>query len=351
MSNPQSPFKFLDAYGKDEMHSFFGRDQEIEALYSLVFQGKLILLYGASGVGKTSLIQCGLANKFHPTQWQELFIRRRDNINGSIREVVNKAIGESNPKGQTEIPEDLHDSLHLLYLYNFKPIYLIFDQFEELFIFGTEEEQIQFFEFVKKILSSELSCKILLSMREEYLAHLSEFEKIVPSIFDHRFRVERMNRKNLSEVIQKTADLYEIEIPKAESVIDQMLENLSDKRGVDLTNLQVYMDRLYREDQKRESFRREGPRFDKQLINSVGELKDVMGSFLEEQLGILESDLGKKDIPLDILFSLVSDEATKRSIEIDDIKESLYRRKNISAEDIDYCIQRFFELRIFKEVN
>ena len=49
------PFKFLDAYEKKDKKKFFGREEEIEMLYQTTFQTNLTLVYGRSGVGKTSL--------------------------------------------------------------------------------------------------------------------------------------------------------------------------------------------------------------------------------------------------------------------------------------------------------
>ena len=60
----KSPFKFLDAFTLKDKDAFFGRDQEIDTLYSLVYKTPMVLVYGLSGTGKTSLIQCGLANRF-----------------------------------------------------------------------------------------------------------------------------------------------------------------------------------------------------------------------------------------------------------------------------------------------
>ena len=60
----QSPFKFLDSYEKSDKEQFFGRNKEIAQLYNALHTSNLMLLYGASGTGKTSLINCGLANEF-----------------------------------------------------------------------------------------------------------------------------------------------------------------------------------------------------------------------------------------------------------------------------------------------
>jgi putative ribosome biogenesis GTPase RsgA len=63
------PFKFLDAYTREDSDFYFGRNDEINALYEMVFQTDLLLVYGASGTGKSSLIQCGLASKFQSHDW------------------------------------------------------------------------------------------------------------------------------------------------------------------------------------------------------------------------------------------------------------------------------------------
>ena len=47
--NIKSPFKFLDAYDKEDKEIFFGREAETDELYDRVFETDLILLYGASG--------------------------------------------------------------------------------------------------------------------------------------------------------------------------------------------------------------------------------------------------------------------------------------------------------------
>ena len=109
---------------------FFGRTDEIDLIYDMVFDTNLLMIYGASGTGKTSLVQCGLANRFQKTDWFDIHVRRKDNINRSIWKEIRK-------HALTDIPEgkDLPSAIQSLFLDFFKPIYLIFDQFEELFRF------------------------------------------------------------------------------------------------------------------------------------------------------------------------------------------------------------------------
>ncbi len=51
----KSPFKFLDAYTKEDRDIFFGREKEIEELYHRVFDSRIMLVYGESGTGKSLL--------------------------------------------------------------------------------------------------------------------------------------------------------------------------------------------------------------------------------------------------------------------------------------------------------
>ena len=95
------PFKFLDAYTRDDSDIFFGREEEVDALYEMVFQADLLLVFGASGTGKTSLIQCGLASRFQSHDWLALNIRRGSNLNVSFEKALLEAGGGAPSSGQT----------------------------------------------------------------------------------------------------------------------------------------------------------------------------------------------------------------------------------------------------------
>lgn len=347
----KSPFKFLDAYQREDREAFFGRTKETEDLYEDIFKTNLMLIYGASGTGKTSLINCGLGNKYAETDWFALSIRRRGNMVDSLfRAIRNNA--------ETVIPPEtpIRRALNSLYLDTYLPIYLIFDQFEELFILGEKTEQELFFQQLSEILQAGLRCKVILSMREEYLAYLSDFEKIVPSLFDHRFRVERMSFSNISKVILNTASLHEINIQDPEHTVEEIINQLRSKReGIDLTHLQVYLDRLYRKDiarqQKQGQPTPQHVTFDLNLIQQVGKVQNVLADFLDEQLEEIDQVLGKPGVALAVLFSFVSDDGTNRHIASDQVVQQLNKELEITAEDIEYCLQEFEAKRILKQIS
>jgi hypothetical protein len=62
------PFKFLDAYDSTDTDIFFGRDEEIEALYQMTFQSDLLLGVRRLGYGEDQPHQlCGWPAVSRPT--------------------------------------------------------------------------------------------------------------------------------------------------------------------------------------------------------------------------------------------------------------------------------------------
>ncbi len=308
----KSPFKFLDPYERSDKAVFFGRDAEVDDLYRMVFQTNLVLVYGTSGTGKTSLIQCGLANRFQPSDWFDLFVRREADINVSLDQAIRA-------RAATEIADNASvvEAIQSLYLDHLRPIYLIFDQFEELFILGSDEEQKKFFDSVAALIAAKVSCKIIISMREEYLAKLHHFEQTVPTLFDKRLRVEPMSMANVEEVIIGSTAAHNISLENGAVTARKIIDNLDDTRvGVQLAYLQVYLDKLYH--LATEPGDTKPVTFTDADVAAAGKLGDIMADFLADQKTSIQKQLETAHDGVDpkaaqtILEAFVSVEGTKR---------------------------------------
>lgn len=353
-----SPFKFLDAYDKTDLDRFFGREKETAQLYNAVFASNLTLLYGGSGTGKTSLVNCGLANKFYPTDWLPVFVRRENNLNLSLQKAIVQHLAREQPSDFNEWP--LPDQVQRLYLDHYRPVYLIFDQFEELFILGNTSEQQQFYQDVAHLLRAGLQAKVILIIREEWIAHMNEFEKVIPSLFDNRLRIERMNDLNIARVIigmTRIAEDPPIQIEAPKETIPLIINNLRDKhQRVDLTNLQVYMDRLYRTRLGHTSANSPVV-FDPTLVQQIGRIDNVLGTFLEEQMLLLEDKLSEKGVsrpkglPLEILFTMVTEDGTKRQMDTDTILDNLPRNRKLSQQQLQYCLEELERIRLLRPLG
>jgi len=331
-----SPFKFLDAYELKDSKVFFGRKKETDQLYKMVYKTNMLMIYGESGTGKTSLVQCGLASRFEGPDWLPFFIRRRENINESIQETLDVYIKKAVVK-----EAELTEKIAYLNSKYFRPVYLIFDQFEELFILGTKEEQAKFIQDIKSLVDSKLACKVLFVMREEYISQLYEFEKVIPAIFDFRLRVEPMNRLDVAEVIKKSFAKFNIRVAKgATDLVEDMIDNISGKEArIQLPYLQIYLDKLYREHYKARyknlKYLILPPLiFKHSIVEKIGNIDDILQGFLLQSRDDLQVILTKKypDISKtfvhDLLNEFVTEEGTKRPVKytIEDDKINLDKK-------------------------
>ncbi|MEM7513305.1 MAG: ATP-binding protein, partial [Bacteroidota bacterium] len=321
----KSPFKFLDAFDMEDKDVFFGRDLEIKDLYKKVSMSPLLLVYGLSGTGKTSLVSCGLAKNFNGPDWYPFFIRRKKDVNSSLIEELTQATGD---RGE----ESICEKLSFLYDRYLCPLYLIFDQFEELFILGSQEEQDAFAENLLEIMEADIPVKIILIMREEYLGDLYQLEQKISTIYDNRLRVETMRREKVKDVLKLSFSKFQIGLEgEDEDRLNQIIDNLSDEKSgiVQLPYLQVYLDMIYKEEFAKEH---PGEVFDEenlkpiqitqQEITDFGRIDDVLDRFLRTQLADIPERLkeGYPDVNTklieNILDGFVTEDGTKRPVQV-----------------------------------
>ncbi len=348
----KTPFKFLDPYEKKDKAKFFGREEETEQLYEMTHQTNLVLLYGQSGTGKTSLIKCGLANRFSVTDWLGLYIRRQQNINDSLHQDIRNA-ATSPIAGDASIQK----AIRTLYRNYMKPIYLVFDQFEELYILGHPEEQNTFVETISGLLDSDLPCKVILVMREEYIARLNHFEKTIPTLFNKRLRVEHMKSANLERVITGTVEKTPgIQLENGATTARNIIDKLNDGEGVQLAYLQVYLETLNRTASNNGS---SSPLiFSDQLVNEVGELGDVLATFLETQKKEIQQKLAefspKKDAIQIILEEFITSDETKQPVAVEKIISnlpSISQNPGMSSQLIKEALSLLDKSRLLRDLG
>jgi hypothetical protein len=356
----KSPFKFLDSYTLADREIFFGRDREIEELYHRVFESKTMLVYGVSGTGKSSLIHCGLANKFSETDWLPIVIRWGGNMIESMAAGIrsNSLTVQQSKFGN---PADFKKGVRSLYLDHYKPVFFIFDQFEELFIFGDKEERRAFIQIVKSLIESDLQCRLIFVIREEYMAGFAEFEKNIPAIFQNRVRIEKMSHINALAAIKEPCRVFNIIVE--EGFAESLLEKLSpESKDVELTYLQVFLDKIFRLAKQSTSppgGKLKGGSSDSQesgggvtfslaLLSQTGNVSDLLGSFLDEQIALMEDP----ETAMTILKAFVSGKGTKRPASDQEALDNVRSiGKKISSETVKDLIQSFVKLRVLRDKN
>lgn len=355
----QSPFKFLDSYQQADADVFFGRERETEALYNALSGVKHLMVYGPSGAGKTSLIECGLRNQFSDADWFALTIRKAADINASVFLAINEALTEKielDPvtKMPVNTAAEFGEAIEQLFSERYQPVYLLFDQFEELLISGEEAEKKKFFTLLNKLIRNKVPCRIMLIMREEFIGHLSEFEPLCPSIFQHRFRVEKMGRKNVEEVIEHIleAPAYGsfFKVDDSHKLAESILSKLPDKKKeIELAHVQVFLGELWDRAQntKKEN---ELPLLSSALIHEEDNLEKILESFLKKQMTELEASYGER-APLELLAAMISERFTKLQLSEAAIKEDLEHKNVLIKKPAGALLKELEQRRIIRTIK
>ena len=347
------PFKYLDAYTREDKDFYFGRDEEVKQLYEMTFQSDLLLVYGASGTGKTSLIQCGLANCFESHDWLSLTVRRGTNINASLEKALKDKIGdeteffEEDLENETELAKQIK-TLRLKY---FKPIYLIFDQFEELYILGSKAEQTEFYKTIKQLLALNQPVKIIITIREEYYGHLYDFEKIVPDIYRKKLRIEPMTSGKVGEILHginnPEKSLVTLQKGEEEILIQTIFDKLHEenKIGIDLPYLQVLLDKLYLSQTNDEQHKTETA-LSISALNEIGTIGDILFGLLDGLVSQLETD---KNIAPEkswkMLSHFVTEDGTKEPLSANDLQKQM---PEIDKDTLSEILHFFVSKRILR---
>ena len=258
--DPENPWLGLFSYSEDTRAYFHGREEEAGELARRVQRKPLTVLFGLAGLGKTSLLRAGLVPRLRDEGFCPVYVRI-DYAPGSpspseqIKQAIFKATaaaGHWTRPGTAIEGESLWEFLHhredLLRdaQGNVLMPLLIFDQFEEIFTLGQADDAgrlraKQFLEdladlvenrpptALEKRLEHDESAaeefdfaradyRILIALREDYLAHLEGVKGIMPSITQNRMRLARMTgAQALSAVVKPGGKLVSQEV--AESIV------------------------------------------------------------------------------------------------------------------------------------
>ena len=327
-----SPFKFLDSYSIEDKDIFFGRDVESKELYKKFFSKNLLLLYGKSGTGKSSLINCGLMARIPKEDALLIPIRCGNDPYENTIEAL-QALTTKKSRDEITLIENIYEE-------HFKPLAFVFDQFEEIFIIADKNKRNRFIKALKKILSyNRVKKNIILIVREEYLANLTDIESEIPTLFDNRMRLRGIDINKYNELIERPCRRVGIAIEPglSQQIIKKIHES---KESFELTYFQIMMDNLYRKAIGRDS---KSPIISKKDFESIGNIENILGDFLNYELTRV-SDLKRTEM---VLKALVSNKGTKNPLTLKEISKATSITEIISNRVIRELVSK----RVLREKN
>jgi tetratricopeptide (TPR) repeat protein len=254
----RNPWLGLASFTEETRAYFYGREDEVAELARRVQRKLLTVLFGQSGLGKTSILRAGLAPRLRAQGYCPIYLRidyGRDAPEPAeqLKQAINRAAHGSGQWTQAGVAiegeslwEYLHhrdDVLRDAHGATLIPL-LIFDQFEEIFTLAQSDEfgrarATRFIEELAdlvenrapKALEAKLELdesgaqqfdftrsdyRVLITLREDYLAPLEGLKKTMPSISQNRLRLAPMTgAQALLAVMQPGRGLVSEEVAAA----------------------------------------------------------------------------------------------------------------------------------------
>lgn len=251
----QNPWPGLEAFSEGYREFFFGRSRETGDIQRLVTRETLTVLFGQSGLGKTSLLQAGLFPLLREQDYLPIYIRLdHGEAAPALVDQVKLAIGGAARDAGAEVAVPAPDATLWQYFQDraiefwskrnrlLMPV-LVFDQFEEIFTLGARNDAARargqaFLRELADLIENrppdsvrgqieegkldaaryvfdEPGAKVILSLREDYLANLEGLRPLMRSISQNRMRLLPMTTRQGLDVVQRAGgDLVEPEVAR-----------------------------------------------------------------------------------------------------------------------------------------
>ncbi len=205
-----SPYQGLIPYSEADSPFFFGREKETRLIIANLFASPLTLLYGSSGVGKSSVLRAGVEHQLR--QREDLLVVvfnswQSDPINDLKKKIAETASAISQSIIMPAADASLAECLAAYSLQLDRRVMIILDQFEEYFLYHPQEDDFAA-EFVRAVTQSNTALSFLISIREDFYAKLDRFEGRIPTLYDNYLRIEHLDRHAARVAIEKPIEQY-----------------------------------------------------------------------------------------------------------------------------------------------
>ncbi|MBL7826728.1 MAG: ATP-binding protein [Saprospiraceae bacterium] len=287
----------LKPFERSQQAVFHGRQDDVQRLSNLVLREKLVVLFAKSGIGKTSLLQAGVAPELERQEFVPLLLRTERTDQALLTNISERLANAPQLSGRNTTgerpgqPQTLWEQLKRLeFDLNGLPAtpVLVFDQFEETFTLSHKDtSRISFLNQLADLangtmpesLRSDLlrdfnagtinmetmhwweqqpDLRIVLSIRSDFLHMLDSMSNRIPGILKNRYHLQPLDREKARVAIimpaqaegQFASPKFNYTEPALLEMIDFLAGNVSDdkndiileaskKDNIEAVNLQI----------------------------------------------------------------------------------------------------------------
>ncbi|MEH1880878.1 nSTAND1 domain-containing NTPase, partial [Nostoc sp.] len=230
----ECPYQGLKAFEAEQKQFFFGRKQVVRKILEKLAQKPFVSIIGASGSGKSSVVQAGLIPELDDSVWQILPpIKPGFQLLQELRGVL-KAFFPGARKERllweliTQEPNPL--PVILEHLTGADKFLLVVDQFEELFTVSVAEEKQRFIELLTQVVEmTDSRLSVVITMRSDFLEPCLDYPSLNKLIENQLVLIPRITGVDLKETITEPAKLQGHSVE--ERLVLKILEDVGKEPG------------------------------------------------------------------------------------------------------------------------
>ncbi len=248
------PYQFLSAYTARDRLRFRGRQTEIRQVLDRIGASPLLVLYGRSGVGKTSLIAAGVIPQLIEAGAMAVHIRE---YNHPISLTLRGALKQNQEQVPLQLSEDasLAEIIASLQKATGGTLILVLDQFENLLNGSIPEAQAA--AQIKAVAEAyrtidNLYLRLILVTRDSEFVSLTELKDTFPDVFRSFLELEPLNWDQALAAVVEPNDYVERPIHYEEGFVEDYLlpelirlSDSGEKRTIYPPHLQIVCHQLY----------------------------------------------------------------------------------------------------------
>ncbi|MGW1404965.1 nSTAND1 domain-containing NTPase [Streptomyces sp. NPDC002403] len=226
------PYPGLDAFAEDEAAVFFGRESLVADLTQKLHASserptdRFLVLVGASGSGKSSLVRAGVIPRLQGRRWTLVpAFSPGPNPLGALASALAAASGGQEPAGVVlrrlrQGPDALKNELARLRGGRFRRVLLVIDQFEEVLTLAGDREHAQFLDLLRFCVDQDPSVRVLTTIRVDFLGRVLVTGHA--DLFQHPIALGALARSQFSQVVEGPGALVGLSF--APGVVDTIVE-------------------------------------------------------------------------------------------------------------------------------
>jgi hypothetical protein len=203
------PYKGLQPYTEQDRTFFFGRDRDQQIIISNLCASPLTVFYGASGVGKSSVLLAGAVPLLKEESKFSVVVFRNWQDPDFLSRLKQQAFEATKKKSTVDFSLPFDEFLAQLWQSSRGSSFFVLDQFEEYFLYNPTADGNGFeAEFARAVNRRDVTTNFLLSMREDSLSKLDRFQGRIPTLMNNMLRLDHLDRDSAKEAITKPLDVY-----------------------------------------------------------------------------------------------------------------------------------------------